>query len=96
MTAEATEVEDEEVDPMKARLRSGGLDLGNLQEPVDVEGNMGADEDDGIGTSSTGMPESGSGLKPEAFPAPDPPSLSVQLPSPQGAAEWHPDPAPPP
>ena len=73
-TAEAAEFEDGEVDPMKDRSRTGGLELGNQQEPADVEGDMDVDEDGGIGTSITGMLESASGLKPEAVPASDAPS----------------------
>ena len=69
-----------------------GLYLGNQQEQVDAEGNMDVDEPDGIGASSTGVPESDSGLKPDVMPAPEPPAPSVQLPSPRGPRERHLDP----
>ena len=36
----AAELRGEEVDPLKERLRAGGLDLGNQREPVDGEGSM--------------------------------------------------------
>ena len=81
---EAKEVEDSELDPMKVRLRSGGLDLGNQQELVDVEGDMDVDEGDGIGAASTGVPESDSGLKPDAIPAPGPPLPNGTAPLPKG------------
>ena len=73
----ATDVENAEADPMKERLRSAGLDLGNEHESVDSEGNKDVDEDAGVGAKRTGIPESDSGLKPEAIPAPASPPLSV-------------------
>ena len=88
---EAAEVGDEEVDPLKERLLTGGLELGNQQEPVGVAGSMDVDEEDGIDAAETGLPESDFGLKPGAMPAPDSPSLSEQLPSPKSPVGRHPD-----
>ena len=84
---EAEDVEDAEADPMRTRLRSGGLDLGSRQEQVDLEVGRDVDGKDEKCTLSTGVPESGTGPKPEATPAPDSPSFSVRLPSPRGSLE---------
>ena len=88
----AAEVAGEEVDLPNARLRTGGLGLGNQRGPADVDGNMDVDEDDRIDTSSTSDPEGGSGEIPEAIPAPDSLSLSVQHPPPRGSVERRLDP----
>ena len=84
------------MDPRNECFRSGGLDLGNQQESVDEEDDgirmMDANEDAGARAPSTGIPESDSGLNPRAIPAPDSPSLSVQLTSPQGSVERRRDP----
>ena len=89
--AEAEDVAEADVDPRRTRVRYAGLDLGNQQEQVDVELGTDVDGEDGNCTSSTGVPESEPGPKPEAIPVPDPPFLSVQLPSPRGSLEKRPD-----
>ena len=52
---------------------------------------MDGDGEDGKCTSSSCAPESEPGPKPEAVAAPESPSFSVQLPSPQCSLEEHPD-----
>ena len=67
-----------------------GLDLGSQQGRVNKEVDMDVDGEDGNSVSSTGVPESEPGPKPGALPAPDSPSLSVQLASPHGSSGKHP------
>ena len=88
---EAKDVEDADVNPSRPRFGSVGLDLGNRQKRVDVEVDMDADREDGKCTSSTGIPESEPGPKPESIPILDLPSLSEQLPSPHGSSKKPPD-----
>ena len=45
--AEAEDVQETEVGPIRARLRSVGLVLGNQQEEVEVEVGMDSDGEDG-------------------------------------------------
>ena len=89
---EATHVEDTEVDPTRTRMRSVGLDPGNPQEQVDVGVGMDTGGEDGNFTSCTGVPDSEPEPKPEASPAPDFPSFSVQPPSLRGFLAKRPDP----
>ena len=88
---DAKDVEEAEVDPMRPRLRSKGLDLGNWQEQVDVEVGTDADGEDGNYASRPGTPDSGSGPNPAAFTAPNSPLLSVLLYSSRGPSERNPD-----
>ena len=55
---EAKDVGDAEVDLMRTRLRSVGLDLGSQQEQVDVEAGMDVDVhgEDGNCAPITGVP----------------------------------------
>ena len=92
---ETKDAEDAGADPMRTRLGSVVLDLGTRQGQVDVEVGMDVDGEDGNRASITGFPESEPGPKPEAPPEPDSPSLPVQLPSPHGSTEEHPDLEPP-
>ena len=80
-------MKDAELDPHRERLRRIGADLESQQRQVDVGGDMEMDREDGSYTSSTGTPESDTGPKPEVIPVPDPPSLSVELPSPRVPSE---------
>ena len=79
------------MDPMRERLRSAGPDFGSQQGPWDVDAGMDADRADGNRTSRTGTPDNKFGPNPAAVPAPDPTSLSVQLPSPRGPSGKHQD-----
>ena len=88
---EAKDVADAGVDPTKTRLCSAGVDPGNQKEPADVEGSMDADEEDGIDTWNTIVPESDPGPQSEAIPVPDSTPLSEQFPSPQGSVGRQPD-----
>ena len=80
---EDAQVGGDEVDPLKERLRAGGLDLGSRQEP--------ADEDD-MWVRMRRSSGRGVGLEQEAIPAADSPSLSVQVPFSKGSVDHPPDP----
>ena len=82
-------MEDAELDPLHARSRRIGADLGSQLRQVDVEMEMEVDTEDGNLTSSTGTPESDSGPRPETIPVPDSPCLSAQLPSPHAPLDRH-------
>ena len=84
-------MEDTELDPMRVSLQSVGLDFGSQPGRWDVDAGMGVDGEDKNRASSTGIPDSESGPNPAAIPAPDPPSLSVHLPSPRDPSGKHPD-----
>ena len=58
---------------------------------MDVDVGMDLDGEAGNRTSSAGIPDSESGPNPEAIPAPDSPSPSVQLPPRRGLSERYPD-----
>ena len=66
---EEKDVEDAELDPMQARFRQIGADLGNQLRQVDVEQDMEVGRGDGKYTSSTGAPEGDSGPEPGIIPA---------------------------
>ena len=74
------------MDPVRVRFRQSGVDLADQLGPLDVGKDMEVGREDGNSSLSTGTPESGSGPRPEMIPVPDSPSLSVQLPTPQGPA----------
>ena len=81
------DVEDSEIDPLQARFRPIGADLGSQLRQVDLGKEMEGDREDGESTQSTGTPESGSGPRPGMIPAPDLASLSAQLPPPRTTLE---------
>ena len=87
----AKDIEDVEVDPMRARLRSVGLNLGNRQEQVDVEVDMDLGEETGNCASSTGVSESEPGPKPESIPTPDSPCPRAELLFPRRFLGQYPD-----
>ena len=77
------DAEEDEVDPVRVRLHQGDSGLGDQLRQVEVEKDMEVDREDGNSTLRTGAPESGCGSQPEMIPAPDSPTLSVQLPTQQ-------------
>ena len=87
----AKDAEGAELDPMRVRSRSVGPDAGSRQGQWEVDVGMDVDGEDGGRSSSTGISDSASGPNPAAGPAPDPPSLSVELPSPRGPLGKCPD-----
>ena len=84
-------VEDAGLDPLRGRLRFVGTDSGSQATQVDVETETRIDWKNGNNTLRPGIPESGSWFKPEMIPAPDSPSLSVQLPPPRVPSGMHPN-----
>ena len=75
----------DELDPARLRLHQSEPELGDQLRRVGVEKDMEVDREDGNSTLSAGAPASGCGPRTERIPAPDPPTLSVQLPIPQQA-----------
>ena len=78
------EAEGAEVDPLRMRVRTSEPDLREKQGQLGVEVGMDVDREHRHYAPSTGAPDSGSGNNPAAIPAPGPPCLPVQLPSPHG------------
>ena len=87
---EAEDAEDAELDSLRERFRHIGADLGSQPRQVDSETDTDVDWEDGNNASSSGVPESESGVLPEMVPVPGSPSLSVQLPSPRAPSEKRP------
>ena len=79
------------MDPLRARMRTDGPVPRETQGRQNMGDVLDADEEKGKCTPSTGAPESGQGRHPAAIPAPGPPSLSVQLPSPHDSPVKHPE-----
>ena len=84
---EKKDVEDAESDPVRARFRRIGSDLGGQLRQVDVGTDLEVDRGSGSSSLRTGTRGSGSGPRPEMIPVPDSPSLSVHLPSPLMASD---------
>ena len=78
-----------ELDPLRARFRRIGPDLGSQPRQVDVGKDMGSDRKRGNVTPSTGAPESDSGPRPEMIPVLESSSLSARLPSPHAPLDRH-------
>ena len=60
-TAEGRDVGEAEMDALRDRFKHTGADLGSQPGQVDVDKDLEVAGEDGINTSSTGLPESGSG-----------------------------------
>ena len=87
---EETDVADAELDLPRERFRRIGADSGSHSRQAVAETDMDAGGEAGKNASSTGIPESEPGPRPEMSPAPDSPRLSVQLASPRVPSERHP------
>ena len=83
------------MEPVQARFRQSGADLGSQLRRVDVEKDMEADREDGKPTLRAGTPESRSGPRSDRIPVPDFLSLSAQLTSPHVTMEKQQHPEPP-
>ena len=78
---EETDVDDDELDPLHVRMRTVGPAPWEEQGQQTMGDATDADVEKGNFTSSAGTPESENGYRPAAVPAPEPPTLSAQLPS---------------
>ena len=74
---------EEELDPVRVRLLQNGSGQGDELRNVEVESEIEVGREDGNSSSSTRIREGGRSPQPEIIPVPDPPSLSVQLPTQQ-------------